>query len=505
MTKSSNNFFILMALLLFIGCVGSYNIPSISKQKFVFNYEYNEPYFKKSNIPVILLSAVINEKNDAKVKLDDSDEEAIRTNTKIAYSIESFTKDLEKVIYNSGINQSLKKDINEKIKTILKNKGFTNIISLDDLIDNLDYNERTISKLVIQPIVNITQKIICPTQDFKHMGRNRGESPTYAIRTPLISNYEANIELKFYEPFTEKIVSIFGPSNKKNISERFDSFIDSYWTFSGMKLIVYQGIAFTNFEEKYGVSLASVYQDLIQTVDDNITLEYIENAYSECDAIQKTYIPTSDDIISNFSYVPTKSYKKLKNVYAVLIKSDLKNDFLDNDIHKKFNSSLNDQIIKVFGLRGIDILDTVSDTDDMVYSDKKGSYFAIKISNKINLHTGKLREESKVGKLVFSENDINIDGEFTLSIFETMTKQKLLEKSINIDDKIQNVNQVFFSGVGQKVKLFDNSDERLFNQLVKNFDKICNDLWSILSPSSINEIKQNVNEIRSKVGFPILN
>ncbi|MBU2447103.1 MAG: hypothetical protein KJ666_16240, partial [Bacteroidetes bacterium] len=237
----------------------------------------------------------------------------------------------------------------------------------------------------------------------------------------------------------------------------------------------------------------------------NITLEYIENAYSECDAIQKTYIPTSDDIISNFSYVPTKSYKKLKNVYAVLIKSDLKNDFLDNDIHKKFNSSLNDQIIKVFGLRGIDILDTVSDTDDMVYSDKKGSYFAIKISNKINLHTGKLREESKVGKLVFSENDINIDGEFTLSIFETMTKQKLLEKSINIDDKIQNVNQVFFSGVGQKVKLFDNSDERLFNQLVKNFDKICNDLWSILSPSSINEIKQNVNEIRSKVGFPILN
>jgi len=502
MLKKINVFIICLSLLLLISCASSYKLPSKSNYNFILDYNFNTPGLLKSDIPLTLLPAIIVDNNGELFELNPADKEAMRNNPTFSNSVNSLIKDLELVINKNDIVSKVKDDILLRIKTILKNKGFNNIISTNKGLSSLNYDDIIKSKIAIQPIISINQKITDP-DEMELFGKNE-ISTYYARRSRLFSHYEMNIDVKFYEPFTETFINNVNQDSKKNISDNFDFFIDTFWTWSGMKLIVYKGFAFTNHEEKFGMSISSKYQDLLKPLDDKISKELVENVYSDCADIQSKYIPSSINVQSNFSFKPYTEYKKLKNVYAVMIESD--SVYSSNNIlFNSFNSSLTKQLMNIFSLRGVDILDKVTDTENMVYSDKMKSYFAIKFENKIKLGIDNIIDKEKLGKLLFKNHDMDINGEIIISIYETMTKEKLLEKSITIVDKIKDLNQVLFSGAGRNVKLYDNSDEILLNLLEKNYDKICNYLWTILSPNSISEIKNNVNEIRRRVGFPIIN
>ena len=89
-------------------------------------------------------------------------------------------------------------------------------------------------------------------------------------------------------------------------------------------------------------------------------------------------------------------------------------------------------------------------------------------------------------------------------MIEPMSKQKLLNKKINVEDTIENTKKVVYSRNNESVVIADTNPEVVAKLLNKAYQNIMQELWTLLSPDNLKKIKSNVNEIRARLGFPAI-
>jgi len=494
-------------LLLIIGC-SKYVAPSHSVPDINFVYESVPNSKLRSDVAIIIVPAIINTDYHFDFEFNDASKKLIEKNVDYQESIKKVKIALQNIYDVKKINRELGPAVSYNIKKILENKGFKEVYIAKSALKYLNYKECGKRKIVIRPVIHINHVIKSPlSYKSEILGRADKFEMSRVVRGTLLSDISASIKLEIFESLTEKLIGVMDYPDKSLVENKSIPFIfDGYYGYSGMRLLKFLETAYTDYGVKYFDFLETNFQKLLTPVDDYLSYEKIISYNDIAGSERSKYIPMKKKIEYKYTYTHPKKYEKLKNVYAVML--NIPGIATNDTIITKFENELNSQFEKLFKTRGVEILGIVKKIDDLVYMDKKKSYFAISFDKNINTNLQNYKSFS-IGKIDVITRKLSINGVFGITIYETMTKQKLLQKRVNLQSstsEIKIVNFVDKSNRFDKITpIYNNYQDKISYLLNESLVKVMDNLWQILSPKSMKEIKNNVNEIREKTGFPIIN
>lgn len=180
---------------------------------------------------------------------------------------------------------------------------------------------------------------------------------------------------------------------------------------------------------------------------------------------------------------------------------------------KSFNKGLEGEIEEVLTTKGFGIRGPFRDVDEMIYSDKEQSEFAIsiQISPELMIKSGDWKGvKTSSGKMgaQFKKGTVTIYGDIVLTAFEPISGEKMWTKRVNIPEKTTRefTSSMIYTGStsSNAVALFTlaTADPNVSNPLTEAlqaaFPEIMDQVWRHLDPAEFKRLLPKVKELKEK-------
>lgn len=217
--------------------------------------------------------------------------------------------------------------------------------------------------------------------------------------------------------------------------------------------------------------------------------------------------------VKNFDWTPpTSAPPKSSDLSIILLRPNYAEGFKDSNepVFKKFAKNMGNDFEEMLVAKGYSLRGPYDSYDEIVFSDKSETdlMLAVTIDFNSELSNGALKKSISLGAAAlgttaykyFLDGQIYLGGKINLTIYESMTKEKLWVKSIKLSDKTITV----------RTKKHDNAtgivnDPGYLNPisiaLDEYYQQSLKTAWNQLEPQELIALKKQVKELRAKKGY----
>ena len=224
---------------------------------------------------------------------------------------------------------------------------------------------------------------------------------------------------------------------------------------------------------------------------------------------EKTPPPATKPMSFDYS-PPAEGITKSNKIKFALINPRYVATFKDanTDPYKTFVKNMGSDFVEMLTARGYPYMGPYTTTDEMVYSDKKGTDLLLETEVDIQFtgtplkySTYKDYSTKQTVYQYFYDGDVNMSGKVNLIFSEPFTKTKVWVKSVPIDP----VTFYIKSFYKYKDKNIPDTDPMVWNTLVDNleasYQKVLQTSWNHLQPEELEVKKKEATEIKQNSGF----